>query len=120
MNKKALIGLIVFLSYPFLLKLLPLDLVLGEICMWLLLVLVIAWIYLVEKKTIASIGWKRLTIKTVLVAIGLGIGLFVLFGIITTTIQAVGLELNQDMAALIAGQPIVFLILIALRAGVVE
>lgn len=120
MNKKALIGLIVFLSYPFLLKLLPLDLVLGEICMWLLLVLIIAWIYLVEKKTIASIGWKRLTIKTVLVAIGLGIGLFVLFGIITTTIQAVGLELNQDMAALIAGQPIVFLILIALRAGVVE
>ena len=46
--------------------------------------------------------------------------IFILFGVITTAIQAIGLELNQEVAQLIAGQPFPMLLLIALRAGVVE
>ena len=51
---------------------------------------------------------------------GLGLVLFVLFGIVTTAIQVIGLQLNKDMADLFASQPLPVLILIALRAGVVE
>lgn len=120
MNKKALIGLLVFLGFPFLLQLLPLDLMLGEVGWWLLLLFIILWIYLVEKGTIASIGWKKLTVKTIFGALGLGLALFILFGILTAVIQAIGLELNQEMAELFASQPTPVLILVALRAGVVE
>jgi membrane protease YdiL (CAAX protease family) len=120
MNKKALIGLIVFLGYPFLLQLLHLDLIMGEVGFWLLLVFIILWIYLVEKRTLASIGWQKVTVKTILGGLGLGLFLFILFGILTTAIQAIGLELNQEMAEMMASQPIPVLILIALRAGVVE
>ena len=120
MNKKALIGLPVFLGFPFLLKLLPLDLMLGEVGMWLLLLCIILWIYFVEKQTIVSIGWKKITRKTIFAGLGLGLILFILFGIITTVIQLIGLELNQEMAELFASQPLPILILIALRAGVVE
>jgi membrane protease YdiL (CAAX protease family) len=119
-NKKALIGLILFLGYPFLLKLLPLDLILHEAAMWLLLVFMILWIYIVERRSIKSVGWKGLNVKTSLIATGFGLILFVIFGVITTIIQTIGLELNQETAELIAGQPAFFLILIALRAGVVE
>ena len=120
MNKKSIVGLLLFLGFPFLLKLLPLDLALQEVAMWLLLLLIILWVYFVEKQTIASIGWKKLTIKTILGGIGIGLILFVLFGISNVVIQYLGLELNQEMAELFADQPLVFLILIALRAGVVE
>jgi membrane protease YdiL (CAAX protease family) len=120
MNKQAIIGLLVFLGYPFFLKLLHLDIMLMEVAMWLLLLLIVFWIYFVEKRTIASIGWKKLTVKTIFRALGLGLVLFVLFGILTTAIQAIGLELNKEMAQLFASQPIPVLILIALRAGVVE
>ncbi len=120
MNKKTLIGLLVFLAFPFLLKLLPLNLLLGEVGMWLLLLFIISWIYFVEKRTIASIGWKKLTAKTILGGLGLGLVLFILFGISMTVIQATGLELNQEMAQLFASQPFPLLLLIALRAGVVE
>ncbi len=117
---KSLIGLLVFLVYPFLLKLLPLDLKLHEVCMWLLLLFIVLWIYFVEKRTIASIGWKKMTIKSAFLGLGLGVVLFILFGVITMAIQAIGLELNQETAKLIASQPFPFLLLIALRAGVVE
>ncbi len=120
MDKKALIGLIAFLVFPFLFMLLPLDLFSGEVAFWLLLILIVLWIYLVEKKTITSIGWKKITLKTVFGALGFGLALFILFGLITTGIQAAGLELNQEMATLFASQPPIVLILIALRAGVVE
>ena len=120
MDKKIILGLLVFLGYPFFLKLLPLNLITGEVAMWILLVLILAWIYLVEKRTLSSIGWKKVTPKTVLQSLGLGVLLFILFGIATTTIQALGLELNQDMAELFASQPMAILMLIALRAGVVE
>lgn len=120
MDKKALIGLIVFLGFPFLLKILPLNLVLGEVGMWLLLLLIMLWIYFVEKKTIASIGWKKLTVKTILAGIGIALVLFIIFGISNVLIQKLGLELNKDVAELIASQSMPFLILIALRAGVVE
>ena len=120
MNKKSIVGLLLFLGFPFLLKLLPLDLALQEVAMWLLLLLIILWVYFVEKRTIASIGWKKLTIKTILGGIGIGLILFVLFGISNVVIQYLGLELNQEMAELFADQPLVFLVLIALRAGVVE
>ena len=43
-----------------------------------------------------------------------------LFGVITTIIQIIGLEFNQDVAQLFADQPFAFLVLIALRAAVVE
>lgn len=120
MDKKALIGLIVFLGFPFLLKILPLNLVLGEVGMWLLLLLIMLWIYFVEKRTIASIGWKKLTVKTILAGIGIALVLFIIFGISNVLIQKLGLELNKDVAELIASQSMPFLILIALRAGVVE
>ena len=119
-NIKSLIGLLVFLVYPFLLKLLPLDLLLSEICMWLLLLFIVLWIYFVEKRTISSIGWKKVTVKSTFWGLGLGVVLFILFGVITMAIQTIGLELNQETAQLIAGQSIPFLLLIALRAGVVE
>jgi len=120
MNKKTLIGLLVFLGFPFLLQQLPLNLILGEVGFWLLLLFIILWIYLVEKRTIASIGWKKLTVKTILGGIGLGLVIFILFGVLTTVVQALGLELNQETAQLIASQPFPFLLLIALRAAVVE
>jgi membrane protease YdiL (CAAX protease family) len=122
MNKKALtlIGLLVFLGFPFLLQLLPSNLMLGEVGFWLLLLFIISWIYFVEKRTIASIGWKKITLKTVFTGIGLGLVLFILFGVIMTAIQAMGLPLNQEVAQLIASQPFPMLLLIALRAAVVE
>jgi len=120
MKKNSLIVLIVFLGFPFLLQLLALDLMLGEVGYWLLLLFIISWIYFVEKRTIASIGWKNLTVKTIFGGIGLGLVLFILFGVLTTAIQAVGLELNQEMAQRFASQPFPVLLLIALRAGVVE
>jgi membrane protease YdiL (CAAX protease family) len=119
-NIKSLIGLLVFLSFPFLLQFLQLDLLLFEAAMWLLLLLIILWIYFVEKKTFASIGLKKLTVKMTFWAIGLGLVIFILFGFITTAITAMGLELNQEIAQLIAGQPFPVLLLIALRAAVVE
>ena len=119
-NIKTLIGLLVFLAFPFLLQFLHLELKFFEGAMWLLLLLILIWIYFVEKRTISSIGWKKLTVKTVLSGIGLGFVVFVLFGVLTTAIQAVGLELNQETAELIASQSIPFLLLIALRAAVVE
>lgn len=119
-NKKTLIGLILFLGFPFLLQFLHLDLMLFEVGMWLLLLLIIVWIYFVEKRLITSIGWKKLTVRTVLSGIGLGLVVFILFGILTTVIQAIGLELSKETAELIASQSIPFLLLMALRAAVVE
>ena len=119
-NIKTIIGLLGFLGFPFLLQFLHLDLKLFEAGMWLLLLLIILWIYFVEKRTITSIGWKKCTAKTILSGVGLGLVVFVLFGVLTTAIQAVGLELSQEAAALIASQSIPFLLFIALRAAVVE
>ena len=120
MDKKALIGLLVFLSIPFLLQLMPLTYMLAELGFWLLLLVMILWIYFVEKRTITSIGWKKLTIKTTLVAIGLGFVLFIVFGISNVVIQAIGLELNQEVAQMITGKSIPVLFLLVLRAAVVE
>lgn len=120
MNKKALIGLIVFLGFPFLLQLMPLTYMLAELGFWLLLLVMILWIYFVEKRTIASIGWKKLTAKTIFGGIGLGLVLFILFGISNVVIQALGLELNQEVAQMIAGKSIPVLFLLVLRAAVVE
>ena len=120
MNKKALIGLLVFLSIPFLMKLMPLNYMLSELVFWLLFLAMILWIYFVEKRTIASIGWKKLTIKLSLLAIGLGLVLFIVFGITTMVIQKIGLQLNQEIAEMISSKSIPVLILLALRAAVVE
>ena len=120
MNKKALIGLIVFLSIPFLLQLMPLTYMLAELGFWLLLLVMILWIYFVEKRTITSIGWKKLTIKMTFVAIGLGLVLFIVFGIANVVIQKLGLELNQEIAKMISGKSIPVLFLLILRAAVVE
>ena len=120
MNKKALIGLLVFLSFPFLLQLMPLTYMLGELGFWLLLLVMILWIYFVEKRTIASIGWKKLTAKTIFGGLGLGLVLFILFGISNVVIQALGLELNQEIAEMISGKSIPVLFLLVLRAAVVE
>jgi membrane protease YdiL (CAAX protease family) len=122
MNKNALtlIGLLVFLGFPFLLQLLPLTYMLGELGFWLLLLVMILWIYFVEKRTITSIGWKKLTIKTVFVAIGLGFVLFIVFGFANVVIQKLGLELNQEIAKMISSKSIPVLFLLVLRAAVVE
>jgi membrane protease YdiL (CAAX protease family) len=120
MNKKTLIGLPIFLGSPFLFQQLHLDLMMFEVCMWLLLICVILWTYFVEKRTIASIGWKKLTVKTIYWGLGLGVVLFILFGVLSTVIQAIGLELNQETAELFTGQSMPVLLLIALRAAVVE
>jgi len=119
-NKKTLIGLLIFLGFPYLLQFFNLDLMLFEAGMWVLLLLIISWIYFVEKRTLASIGLKKVTIKMIFGAVGLGLVIFILFGALTTAIQAFGLELNQEAAQLIAGQPIPVLLFIALRAAVVE
>ena len=119
-NKKSLIGFLLFLGFPYLLQFMSLDLVSFEIGMWVLLALIVSWIYFVEKRTLASIGWKRITAKMVLGGIGLGLVIFVIFGAVTMAIQALGLQLNQETAQLIASQPFPFLMLIALRAAVVE
>lgn len=119
-NKKTLIGLLIFLGFPYLLQFFNLDLMLFEAGMWVLLLLIISWIYFVEKRTLASIGFKKVTIKMIFGAVGLGLVIFILFGALTTAIQAFGLELNQEAAQLIAGQPIPVLLFIALRAAVVE
>lgn len=122
MNKKSLIGLIVFLGAPFLLKFLHIEnILLREVGMWLLLLFfIILWIYFVEKRTIASIGWKKVTAKSVFGGIGLGLVAFILFGISNVVIQAIGLELNQEVGELFASQPFLVLMLISLRAAVVE
>jgi membrane protease YdiL (CAAX protease family) len=120
MNKKALIGLLVFLSIPFLLQLMPLTFMLAELGFWLLLLVMILWIYFVEKRTIASIGWKKLTVKTVFGGLGLGLVLFIVFGISTMVIQKLGLELNQEIAEMISGKSLPVLFLLVLRAAVVE
>ena len=120
MDKKALIGLIVFLSIPFLLQLMPLTYMLAELGFWLLLLVMILWIYFVEKRTIASIGWKKLTVKTILGGIGLGLVLFILFGIANVVIHKLGLELNQEIARMISSKSIPVLFLLVLRAAVVE
>ena len=122
MNKNALtlIGLLVFLGFPFLLQLLPLTYMLAELGFWLLLLVMILWIYFVEKRTITSIGWKKLTIKTVFVAIGLGLVLFIVFGFANVVIQKLGLELNQEIAKMISSKSIPVLFLLVLRAAVVE
>ena len=120
MNKKALIGLIVFLGFPFLLQWIPHTYMMGELAFWVLLLVMILWIYFVEKRTITSIGWKKLTVKTTFVAIGLGFVLFIVFGISNVVIQAIGLELNQEVAQMIAGKSIPVLFLLVLRAAVVE
>ena len=120
MNKKALIGLLVFLGFPFLLQLMPLTYMLGELGFWLLLLVMILWIYFVEKRTIASIGWKKLTAKTVFGGLGLGLVLFILFGFSNVVIQAIGLELNQEIAKMISSKSIPVLFLLVLRAAVVE
>ncbi|HEY5691275.1 MAG TPA: hypothetical protein VIS49_07460, partial [Cyclobacteriaceae bacterium] len=106
MNKKSLIGLIVFLGAPFLLKFLNIEnILLREVGMWLLLLFsIILWIYFVEKQTIASIGWKKVTAKTVFIGIGLGLVAFILFGISNVIIQAIGLELNREVGELFANQ----------------
>ena len=119
-NKKTLIGLLIFLGFPYLLQFFNLDLMLFEAGMWVLLLLIISWIYFVEKRTLASIGFKKVTIKMIFGAVGLGLVIFILFGALTTAIQAFGLELNQEAAQLISGQPIPVLLFIALRAAVVE
>jgi len=120
MNKKALIGLLVFLSIPFLLQLMPLTYMLGELGFWLLLLMMILWIYFVEKRTITSIGWKKLTIKMTFAAIGLGLVLFIVFGFSTMVIQKLGLELNQEVAEMISSKSLPVLFLLVLRAAVVE
>lgn len=122
MHKKSLIGLIVFLGAPFLFKFLHIEnILLREVGLWLLLLFsIILWIYFVEKRTIASIGWKKVTSKTVFVGIGLGLVAFILFGISNVVIQAMGLQLNQEVGELFASQPIFVLMIIALRAAVVE
>ena len=119
-NTLTLIGLLVFLGFPFLLQLLPLTYMLAELGFWLLLLVMILWIYFVEKRTITSIGWKKLTIKTVFVAIGLGLVLFIVFGFANVVIQKLGLELNQDIAKMISSKSIPVLFLLVLRAAVVE
>ncbi|GGD50649.1 CPBP family intramembrane glutamic endopeptidase [Muriicola marianensis] len=119
-NIKPIVGLLAFLAFPFFLQFLSLDLKAFEGAMWLLLLLIVIWIYFVEKRTISSIGWKKLTAKTVFSGIGLGLVVFILFGILTMVIQVMGLELNRETAALIASQSAPFLLLIALRAAVVE
>ena len=120
MDKKTIIGLLVFLGLPFLLQQLHLGLLLFEVGMWLLLLLIILWIYFVEKKTITSIGWKKLTIKTILSGIGIGMIFFILLGLSNFAIQALGLELNQSKGNLFTNQSIYVLLLIALRAAFVE
>lgn len=120
MKNYGLIGILVFLGFPFILKLFPLNLLLQEVSMWLLLLFIILWIYFIEKKTIASIGWKELTGKTFFAGLGIGLILFIIFAITNIIIQVLGLDLNKDLAKMLASQPLVFLILIALRAGVVE
>ncbi|MDB4270466.1 CPBP family intramembrane metalloprotease [bacterium] len=121
-NKKSLIGLIVFLGAPFLLKFLHIEnILLREVGMWLLLLFfIILWIYFVEKRTIASIGWKKVTVKTIFGGIGLGLVAFILFGISNVVIQTIGLELNQEVGELFASQTFIVLLLISLRAAVVE
>lgn len=122
MNKKSLIGLIVFLGAPFLLRFLHIEnILLREVGMWLLLLFsIILWIYFVEKRTVASIGWKKVTAKSVFGGIGLGLVAFILFGISNVVIQALGLELNREVGELFASQPFLVLMLISLRAAVVE
>lgn len=119
-NKKTLIGLVAFLGFPFVLKFFSIDMVLHEGAFWLLFLLIIAWIYLVEKRSLDSIGWKKLTVKTTGTGLGLGLLLFIVFGMINVAIQAVGIELNRETAELMASQSLPMLLLIALRAGVVE
>lgn len=122
MNKNVLtlIGLLVFLGFPFLLQLLPLTYMLAELGFWLLLLVMILWIYFVEKRTITSIGWKKLSVKMAFMAIGLGLVLFVVFGIASVVIQKLGLELNQEIAKMISSKSIPVLFLLVLRAAVVE
>ena len=119
-NKKSIIGLLLFLGFPYLLQFLNLDLVSFEIGMWVLLALIVSWIYFVEKRTLASIGWQKITAKMIFGGIGLGLLIFIIFGIVTMAIQAIGLELNRETAQLIADQSFPFLMLLALRAAVVE
>ena len=85
-----------------------------------LLLSILLWIYLVEKRNLNSIGWKMIKLKTVLSGIGLGLVAFILFGISNAIIQAIGLELNKEMGELFASQSFLVLLLISLRAAIVE
>lgn len=119
-NIKTISGLLIFLGYPFLLRIFPIDLFLHEVAMWLLLPLILLWVFRLEKRKLGSIGWKKVSVYMVMAGTGLGVVLFIIFGISTTVIQSLGLELNQEMAKLISSQSVPFLILLAVRAAVVE
>ncbi len=120
MKIKSLIGVCSFLGIPFLFKLLPQGMLLHEAAFWLLFLLMLLWVYKVEKQNIVSIGWKQLTAKSILSGIGIGLLLFIVFGIIMAGIQAAGLPLNQEVAQMIAGQSYPVLLLIVIRAAIVE
>lgn len=121
-QKKSIIGLVVFLGTPFLLKYLHIeDILLREVGVWLLLLLsIILWIYFVEKRDFTSIGWKKITTKTIFAGIGIGLVAFILFGISNVIIQVVGLELNQEAGELFASQPFLVLVVLSLRAAIAE
>lgn len=120
-NLKAIIGVLVFLGLPFLMGKLDLSFIMANVGMWwLLFALIVSWVYFVEKRNIASFGWKGCSTKTVLGGVGLGLLLFVLFGVLNVAIRAIGLELNQETAALFASQPWPVLLLVVIRAAVVE
>lgn len=120
-NLKAIIGVLVFLGLPFLMGKLDLSFIMANVGMWwLLFALIVSWVYFVEKRNIASVGWKGCSTKTVLGGVALGLLLFVLFGVLNVAIRAIGLELNQETAALFASQPWPVLLLVVIRAAVVE
>ena len=120
-NPRAMIGVVGFLTLPFFFGQLGLNFIFSNIVIWwLLFAMLIAWVYLVEKRTIASIGWKGLSVKTAMGGVGLGILLFLLFGVLNIAIQAIGLELSQETAQLFANQPWPMLLMVVLRAAVVE
>ena len=120
-NPKAIIGVVIFLALPFFFGKLDLGFVFSNIVIWwLLFAMLVSWIYFVEKRTIASIGWKGLSLKVALAGVGLGILLFILFGVLNVAIQAIGLELSQETAQLFANQPWPVLLMVVLRAAVVE
>jgi hypothetical protein len=102
---KAMIGALVFLGLPFLMGKLDLGLIVAQVGMWwLLFALVVSWVHFVEKRTMASVGWKGCSTKTVLGGVGLGL--------LNVAIQAIGLELSQETAELFASQPWPVLLLI--------
>jgi uncharacterized protein len=118
--------LLVCVIAPFLMSRLspPAVLAVLEICLWALALVVVIIVRYWERRPLQSIGFRRLTMKEVWLALLLGILLFTLIPALVMVMERVFHIPTQTrmmaVAAELAKSPVWLLVLLAARAGFVE